>query len=229
MFSMWLAASRISKKICKSTWEMRWWKSDNQQLPMSWQFWFLKSIETRSLTLNLFSLSRITNQYIRDITAKVKTEMVKIYLTPLGRFLSSVPWGSWKNDRKMTPLPLCRGCEGQGLMGNRLFAAGHSHSPSVPCDFCSPALQRAYSLSTRHLSSLSFHGLGHEPHNASLPYAIVDDHNATYEFSLMFRSIFLGPLNSHLLINNLAWCISCSTPNNCQGKGNNPLMPTCTQ
>ena len=118
---------------------------------MSWQFWFLKSIETRSLTLNLFSLSLITNQYIRDITAKVKTEMVKMYLTPLGRFLSSVPCGSWKNDRKMTPLALCTGCEGQGLMDNRTFAASHSHLPSVPCDFCSPALKRA----TLHLSSLS--------------------------------------------------------------------------
>ena len=152
MFRMWLAASTISKKICKSTWEMCWWKSDNQQLPMSWQFWFLKSVETRSLTLNLFTLSLITNQYIRDITAKVKTEMVKMYLTPLGRFLSSVLCGSWKNDRKMSPLRLCRGCEGQGLMDNRPFAASHSHSPSVPCDSCSPALQRAYSLSTLHLS-----------------------------------------------------------------------------
>ena len=73
--------------------------------------------------------------------------------TSLGRFLSSVPCGSWNNDRKMTPppLPLCRGCEGQGLMDNRTFAASHSHLPSVPCDFCSPALKRA----TLHLSSLS--------------------------------------------------------------------------
>ena len=156
MFRMWLAAlNDLREDLQKYLRNVGGEKADNQQTPMCWQFWFLKSVETRSLTLNLFSLSLIKNQYIRDITAKVKTEMVKMFLTPLGRFRSSVPCGSWKKDR---------GCEGQGLMDNRLFAASHSHSPGCfHVDFCSAALQRAYSLSTLHFISFFVHGLGHEP------------------------------------------------------------------